>query len=130
MNNTKLADYLAAVRGELIESGLTESDDKFFVDSIYKAVLICFNQCQDQAGKQGWSHALELCDLPDVEVGRFAAEELVSQWNQYLGTQLDKKLECAEVVVRNNDKELSPRAHNMIVEVLDGLRGGLQSNVA
>lgn len=130
MNNTKIADHVASIRVELIASGQSESADKFFIDSVYKSVLICFNQCQDQGGKQAWAHSLSLCDLPLTKDGRAAAEDLVAQWNQYLGIDLDKKLECAEVLLRNNDKELSPRAHNMIVEVLENVRGGFQSNVA
>ena len=130
MNNIKLAEYLAAVRADLVSSGRSESVDKHFMDSIYKSVLICFNQCQDQENNKGWIHALELCGLPVSTTGKEAAEELVAQWNTYSGDNLDMKLECAEVLIRNNDKELSPRAHNMIVEVVDHVRGGLNSNVA
>lgn len=121
MPNRKLVHFIIALRQQLESSGLAVSNEQWVLDIVYKTLLICYNHCEEQSEQKIWEYALIKSGIGEARTNREAADKVIEKWNQYELTNVLERLTGVESIIRNNQKELSPPVHNMIVEVLTPL---------
>ena len=119
MINGNLLDYFSRIIASVEAYSIRVTNEKWAVDAIYTLLLVCYGNCKFQENVERRMHYTNETGIEEVQSYRQALDCIIKQWAVYDEIDIVQKLSIAKEIIADNPLEISPDAHNTMVEALE-----------